>query len=433
MSTWLTDARSSPAAAANLIDDRNALAAWYRRNRERSAQLFALVDPQAYYSRPIALRHPFAFYEGHLPAFSFLVLNERALGEEPVDAKLLKLFERGIDPSSISSAQAHERADWPSREEIEAFGRRCDERVYDALARATLCDDTIPRLVRGQAVFTLLEHEQMHHETLAYIIHRLPIDLKGRIEQTHHDGAPPQNDFVEVPPGTATLGAQPEDVRFGWDNEFRSRSVRVDRFKVQRYPVTNGDYLTFVRSGAPLPPFWVERDGELLLRGAFEELPLPLSWAVYVTNEQAREYAAWKGHRLMTEAEYHRAAYGAPDGQERAHPWGDEPPTPLHGNFGFERFDAQPVDAHPAGASAWGIHDLVGNGWEWTSSVFAPFEGFEPMASYPQYSADFFDGKHFVLKGASPVTAPELIRRTFRNWFYADYPYMYAKFRTVSA
>ena len=133
--------------------------------------------------------------------------------------------------------------------------------------------------------------------------------------------------------------------------------------------------------------------------------------------------------RLATEAEYHRAAFGTPQGPERAFPWGEETPAAVHGNFGFQRYDPEPVDAHPAGASAWGVHDLIGNGWEWTSTPFAPFAGFEPMASYPQYSADFFDGKHFVMKGASPVTATELIRRSFRNWFYADYPYMYAKFR----
>ncbi|MFN2450354.1 MAG: SUMF1/EgtB/PvdO family nonheme iron enzyme, partial [Candidatus Baltobacteraceae bacterium] len=140
-------------------------------------------------------------------------------------------------------------------------------------------------------------------------------------------------------------------------------------------------------------------------------------------------YASWKRCRLMTEAEYHRAAFAAPSGAERPFPWGSLPPDAMHGNFGFERFDPQPVDASPAGASAWGVRDLIGNGWEWTSTAFTPFEGFEPMASYPQYSSDFFDGRHFVMKGASPVTAKELIRRSFRNWFYADYPYMYAKFR----
>ena len=89
---------------------------------------------------------------------------------------------------------------------------------------------------------------------------------------------------------------------------------------------------------------------------------------------------------------------------------GSDEPRPEHGNFDFQRFDPEPVDAHPAGASAWGVRDLIGNGWEWTATPFGPLPGFAPMASYPQYSTDFFDGKHFVVKGASARTAA--LRRT---------------------
>jgi iron(II)-dependent oxidoreductase len=408
---------------------RAALAEWYGRNRERSARIFALIDPQAYYSRPIALRHPFAFYEGHLPAFSFQVLNERALGQPAIDPVLEKLFERGIDPADLDAAGGLAREEWPSKEAIETFGRACDDRVYEALTNANLIDEANPRLRRGESVFTILEHEQMHHETLIYIVHQIPPDLKGRVAQEHHDTAAPPNEFVSVAAGTAVLGASREAVLFGWDNEFAAGEAAVPAFSVQRYPVTNGEYLRFVNEGGPVPPFWIEIEGEFFLRGAFETLPLPLSWPVYATHEQATAYAQWNGARLMTEAEYDRAAYGTPWGADRPYPWGAELPEPQHGNFDFERFDPEPVGMHEAGVSAWGIHDLVGNGWEWTSSVFAPFPGFEPMASYPQYSADFFDGKHFVMKGASPVTARELVRRTFRNWFYGNYPYMYAKFR----
>jgi formylglycine-generating enzyme required for sulfatase activity len=153
---------------------------------------------------------------------------------------------------------------------------------------------------------------------------------------------------------------------------------------------------------------------------------------VYVTNAQAKAYAAWKGARLPTEAEYHRAAFGAPGGEERAFPWGDEAPSARFGNFDFKRFDPEPVGTNPAGTSAWGVADLVGNGWEWTSTPFAPFAGFEAMASYPPYSADFFDDEHFVMKGASPVTSRNHVRRSLRNWYRAEYPYVYATFRTVS-
>lgn len=411
--------------------DRSVLIDWYRRNRERSAQLFALIDESAFLARPIPLRHPFIFYEGHLPAFSFLTLNERALGQTPIDPRYEKLFERGIDPGSADAARAHERSDWPTRAQVEAFARECDERVVDALQHATLVDPTVPRLERGQSAYTILEHEPMHHETLTYIIHQLDYAAKGRIAQDHHDHAPVPNPLLEVAAGVAHLGADPDQLAFGWDNEFGPLDVDVERFAMMRYPVTNGDWLRFVHDGGPVPVFWVERDGEFVLRGVFEELPLPKSWPVYVSHDLAQAYADWAGMRLPSEAQFHRAAYGTPDGADRVYPWGDAPPDAMRGNFDFERFDPEPVNAHPAGASAWEIEDLVGNGWEWTSSVFGPFPGFEPMASYPNYSADFFDGKHFVMKGASPVTARELIRPSFRNWFYSDYPYMYAKFRCV--
>ncbi len=412
--------------------DRQALSHRYRRNREVSAQVFALIDPAGFAQRPIPLRHPFIFYEGHLPAFSFLTINHRALREPHIDERLERLFERGIDPASEQAAQQLARDDWPSREVVQAFGRACDERVLAALATAQLDNADVPQLAGGQAVFAVLEHEPMHHETLLYIIHQLDPAHKAPITQHHRDGAQPANDLVDVDAGMATLGAARNEIAFGWDNEFERDTRHVPAFAMQRFPVTNGAFLRFVEDGGTPPPFWLERDGEWRLRGVFEELPLPKSWPVYASHDLAQAYAQWAGLRLPSEAQFHRAAYATPAGTERPHPWGDEAPSYRHGNFGMVRFDPEPVDAHPAGASAWGIADLVGNGWEWTSSVFAPFRGFEPMASYPQYSADFFDGKHYVMKGASPVTAVELIRRSFRNWFYAGYPYMYAKFRCVA-
>jgi formylglycine-generating enzyme required for sulfatase activity len=163
----------------------------------------------------------------------------------------------------------------------------------------------------------------------------------------------------------------------------------------------------------------------------FELIPLPASWPVYVSQAEASAYARWKRRRLPTEAEFHRAAFGTPSGTERVYPWGDSAPDPTRGNFDFASWEPVPVGARPAGASAWGVHDLVGNGWEWTSTVFGPFEGFAPMATYPEYSADFFDGHHYVMKGGSAATAGELLRRSFRNWFRPNYPYVYATFRTV--
>jgi formylglycine-generating enzyme required for sulfatase activity len=413
--------------------DRSNLLEWYRRNRERTVRLFALVSDEAFYDRPIPLRHPFAFYEGHVPAFSYLTLNVRALGEPAIDPAFEKLFERGIDPGSLDEARRHERADWPDRQAVAAFAAECDRRVLRALALAPIEDPNAPRLVRGQSAYTILEHEAMHQETTTYLIHRLDERRKVRVPQQHRDHAPVANELRAIDAGVATLGADPDEIPFGWDNEFGRAEVDVPAFGIATYPVTNGDWLRFLAAGGPVPHFWKEGDQGWLLRLLSETIALPLSWPVYVTHSQAEAYARWAGMRLPSEAEYHRAAFGTRSGEERAFPWGSEAPAARHGNFNFERFDPEPVDAHPDGTSAWGVADLVGNGWEWTATEFAPLPGFSPMASYPQYSADFFDGLHYVIKGASPVTPRELIRRSFRNWFFGDYPYMYAKFRCVTA
>src|SRR4030095_1587102 len=113
--------------------NRDALASWYRRNRRRSQQLFDVIRPEAYYSRPISLRHPIVFYEGHLPAFSLNTLVKKALGRSGVDGRLARLFARGIDPEDDAAASGSQRAEWPSSDEVRRFADRCDALVLDAL------------------------------------------------------------------------------------------------------------------------------------------------------------------------------------------------------------------------------------------------------------------------------------------------------------
>lgn len=419
--------------------------------RQRTRALFDLIDPDAYYAQPIALRHPIVFYDGHLSAFAINTLIKRTLHRSGIDAGFERLFARGIDPDSHASAPAGNNR-WPPRDAVRAYS---DE--ADALIARTLTEDFDhagdPLLDRAEAAFTVIEHELMHQETLLYIVHRLPYDLKKRPRGYAPDsgarGIEPHT--LHIPRGEVTLGADRKKIPFGWDNEFPEQQRFVDAFALDATPVTNGEFLEFVdaggyerstlwdddarqwlaTSGTKHPPFWEqERSGEWFCRGMFDRLPLPLDWPVYVTYAEASAYARWRSARLPTEAEFHRAAYGSPEG-ERKHPWGEDDPAPQLGNFGFTSWDPRPVGCFPAGASAWGVHELVGNGWEWTSSLFAPFPGFRPMASYPEYSVDFFDGEHYVMKGASPATDTSFIRRSFRNWFRPTYPYMYAKFRCV--
>jgi gamma-glutamyl hercynylcysteine S-oxide synthase len=439
MSGRNTGAAPRPPAVSSVLDR-------WRAARVGTWRFFdETVAPGAYEARPIALRHPFVFYEGHLAAFAVIKLLREALGRPPLDAALETLFERGIDPPAEGGAPP--AAAWPRRETVTAYVRRADAAVGEALASGA-CE------AHGNAVFTVLEHELMHQETLRYMLHRLPYEMKRAPAGTRPPetgGVAPRAEGVRIPAGVATLGAAPGEIPFGWDNEFPKTCTFVPAFTIDRTPVTNADFLAFVESGgysdASLwepadrewlarqglthPPFWRREDRNWLWVGQFDLVPLPPAWPVWVSHAEASAYARWTRRRLPSEAEYHRAAFGSPDGSERAFPWGDAAPAAARGNSGGDRDDPVPVGSRPAGASAWGVHELVGNGWEWTSSPFAPFEGFTPMPTYPPYSTDFFDGRHFVLKGASPATPDGLVRRTFRNWFQGRYPYVYAKFRCV--
>jgi ergothioneine biosynthesis protein EgtB len=442
---------SAPAAPAV---DRRALADWFRRTRARSKQIFDFASPDAFLSRPIPLRHPIVFYEGHLPVFSFNTIIRKALGRRGINAEFETLFARGIDPEDEAAAARRGIATWPARQAIADYAHAADRAVSDAIESAEIVRDDQPLLDRAQAVYASIEHEVMHQETLLYILHRLPFDQKRRPGDptTVAGGEPPAPATVSIPAGCATLGARRDEVAFGWDNEFAAFQVSVPAFCIDVYDVTNRDYLEFVDAGGYDTPdwwtregwqwrvehdvrhplFWERHDGRRYWRGLFDLIPLPPAWPVYVSHAEASAYARWQGKRLPTEAEFHRAAFGTPSGAERPFPWGAEAPdAAIHGNFDFASWDPVPVGSYPKGASAWGVHDLVGNGWEWTSSVFAPFAGFAPLPSYPEYSADFFDNQHYVIKGASPATSRELVRRSFRNWFRAQYPYVYATFRLV--
>jgi iron(II)-dependent oxidoreductase len=434
--------------------NRDAALDWYRRNRRRSTDMFNLIAPECYHARPIALRNPIVFYEGHLPGFSVNTLIKKGLGRPGVDERLEAIFARGIDPEDEASAAPRGGVSaWPEREEVRRFARACDALVEGAIAYEDVERPGVPVLDGAEGVYTVLEHEAMHQETLLYMWHRLPLAQKRRPDgyQPRTAGTPPGAHTVIVPGGEATIGADRRTAAFGWDNEFDQHRVHVPAFEIDVHDVTNAAYLEFVEGGGYQEPrwwgpadwawrtsqgvehpvFWERLEGTWHWRGQFDLVPLPPAWPVHVSHAEAAAYARWKGRRLMTEAEFHRAAYGTASTGERWHPWGDAPADPTRGCFGLTSWDPVPAGTHPAGASAWGIHDLTGNGWEWTSTVFGPFEGFRAMPSYPEYSSEFFDGQHYVLKGASPVTPVELIRPSFRNWFRPNYPYVYATFRCV--
>jgi iron(II)-dependent oxidoreductase len=422
-----------------------------RAARAQSEELFNIVRPSALYDRPVPERHRIIFYLGHLEAFDWNLLRE-PLGLSSFDADFDKLFAFGIDPVE-GGLPTDQPKDWPSAERVQEYNARLREQLDTAIRSAAAKDPALSCLERGRLLEVAIEHRLMHTETLCYMLHQLAIDRKFAQPMAEPPAAQARGlQCVEIPDGTATLGlARSEDGPFGWDNEFEENRVEVPAFGIDAYNVTNEEYLRFVRDGGyerrnlwtdsgwdwitsqkhSCPSFWISNGNSWLYRTMFAEISLPLDWPVYVSHDEATAYARWIGKELPSEAEWHRAAYGTRSGSERAYPWGAEAPDARHGNFDFARWDPVPAGSYPEGVSDFGVADLVGNGWEWTRTPFAPFSGFQPFSFYPGYSANFFDGKHFVMKGGSPRTAACMLRRSFRNWFQPHYPYVYATFRCV--
>jgi iron(II)-dependent oxidoreductase len=437
--------------------------------RHRTDDLFAVVKPDFLYERPIAERHRIIFYIGHLEAFDWNLFHERVFGLQSFHPEYDRLFAFGIDPVG-GGLPTDQPSDWPKISAVRDYVRKI-RAVLDVKLQDALTDSHLP-MSDGFSLSALLdvaiEHRLMHAETLAYMLHQLPLDRKVRRSESLPRVTPPMDHgSVEIPAGTVTLGLSRESGLFGWDNEFEAHTVNVPAFAMDRYKVTNQQYLEFISAGGyetrafwddgkhnegknnnnedwswkstqgiSHPAFWKRKDNgkdeQWLYRTMFEEIPLPLDWPVYVSQAEAKAYARWAGKSLPTEAEWQRAAYATPHGDEQAYPWGEQAPDTAFGNFDFARWSPVPVQAFPQGRSAFGVHGMLGNGWEWTSTEFAPFPHFEPFPFYRGYSADFFDGKHFVLKGGSARTAACMLRRTFRNWFQAHYQFAYTGFRCVS-
>ena len=420
--------------------------------RSNTDALFKILQADSFYERPIPERHRIVFYLGHLEAFDWNLFRGQNPSLASFAPELDKLFAFGIDPVGGGLPTDGPEA-WPRVESVREYNQRIREEIDTALRRERFTESGT-----GASMETLchvaIEHRLMHAETLAYMFHQLPLERKVRQAQRDVTGRFSPNGMIEIPSGKTTLGIpRGEAYRFGWDNEFKGFEVEVPAFQIEKYMVTNGEFLTFLEAGGYYnpslwsaedwawkesrhiqhPAFWRRDEEEWLCRGMFEEMPLPLEWPVYVSHAEASAYARWAGKSLPTEAQWHRAAYGTPAGRERDFPWGAEAPNHRLGNFDFLRWDPAPVNAFSGNSSAWGVVGQLGNGWEWTSSKFAPFDGFQAFPFYPGYSAAFFDGKHYVMKGGSARTAAPLLRRSFRNWFQPHYQYVYAGFRCVSS
>jgi len=181
------------------------------------------------------------------------------------------------------------------------------------------------------------------------------------------------DDMVEIPAAPFTMGSNT-----GPADERPEHRVSLPAFRIDRFPVTNAQFAEFLNAAGSFnargerlfdfddPDARVHRVGDKWVAdGGYERHPvIEASWA------GARDYCAWRGKRLPTEAEWEKAARGT-DG--RKYPWGSAAPDRARARFAAGWNETAPVDGFPAGASPYGVQDLAGNAWEWVSSAYRPY------------------------------------------------------------
>jgi iron(II)-dependent oxidoreductase len=322
------------------------------------------------------------------------------------------------------------------------------ERTFRVLDTIEL-DPADPLLANGLVYGMVIQHEHQHVETM---LATLQLRREGAYELPPATppprGEPPAQSEVLIDGGPFVMGTDHEP--WAYDNERPAHEVEVAAFWIETAPMTNAAYLEFVAAGGygergvwseagwawrdeaglAHPEFWErEEDGawSRLRFGRREPLP-PDEPVQHVCWHEAEAYARWAGKRLPTEAEWEKAASWSPEGRKRRHPWGDAAPTPELANLGGTLLGPAPAGAYPAGASAHGCRQLIGDVWEWTASNFLPYPGFAAFP-YREYSEVFFGSDFKVLRGGSWATHPVAVRSTFRNWDLPIRRQIFAGFR----
>ena len=286
-------------------------------------------------------------------------------------------------------------------DELRSYMSEVRERTLDVLDRIDL--DTDAALLRDGFVYELiLAHEHQHNETMLQLLQM--VDSYEPAERDPEPAAEAVSDgpeMVEVDGGEHEIGAGPDG--FAYDNERPRHVVELAPFEIDRTPVTNAAYARFVEETAADPPLYWERDGE----GGWSRTTMgetravdPTQPVVHVDYEAAAGFAAWAGKRLPTELEWEAAAGGADAGRA---------------NLDHLAFGTAPAGAYGDAAADSGAVQMLGDVWEWTSSDFAGYPGFEAFP-YDEYSKAFFGPEHKVLRGGSWATRRQVIRTTFRNW-----------------
>jgi len=428
-------------------DPRASIAALLTEARDRTLLLVEGLSDEDLHRQHSPLMSPILWDLGHIAHFEELWLTQNLDG--PIEFS---------EMPGIYNPFEHPRAEraklpLPALEAMRLKLGEIRERVMDRLARVDL-DDPNPLIAGGYVYHMVLQHEYQHNETILQTLqlklgepYHPPVRRPLPEIVVDQSGLP---DMIEIAGGEYTNGTN--DRTAAYDNERPRHSLTLPAFRIDRTPVTNGQYLEFINadgyrdprfwsdagrkwlaeSGASAPAYW-QRDGDAWLVRTMDLIRTvdPRRPVCHVSYHEAEAFAKWAGKRLPTEAEWEIAASWSGHTGALLYPWGDEAPTFAHANVDQLSFDTAVADAFPGNVSPSGCYGMIGDVWEWTSSDFLGYPGFESFP-YPEYSEAFFGNEYKVLRGGSWATRPGAIRNTFRNWDYPIRRQIFSGFRCAA-
>ena len=418
--------------------------------RRRTLSLVEDLDDEQMIGPRLEIVNPLRWEIGHVAWFQEYWVLRHLRGREPILANGDALYD--------SAKVAHDTR-WdlplPTKAETIAYMTRVIDEISRQFSESGFDDG------RGSDASYFLAlalfHEDMHGEAITYTRQTLARPAP-RITNAEAGDIENQTSFENIEgdalvPGGLFIAGNTSEHGFVFDNEQQPFEVWVEPFRISRTATTNGEFARFVEDGgyqrrelwseegwtwrentrATHPVYWSLYDDRAWWRRNFDQV-VPLEEhhpVLHVNWYEADAYCRWSDRRLPTEFEWEMAASSEPDSsRKRRFPWGDEDPTPAGANLDSRKLGTTDVRALPAGDSAYGCRQMIGNVWEWTASDFTPYPGFV-AGPYKEYSEPWF-GNHKVLRGGCWATRSRLISNTYRNFYKPDRRDVWAGFRTCA-
>ncbi len=416
---------------------------------DRYEQLFEVLScDQAWYVKPIPLRHPLIFYYGHTASFFINKLLLAGLVQARINPHFESIFAVGVDEMSWDDLN-EEHYDWPCIADVQAYRDQVRQTV-DRVIRMTPLSPPIGWEHPWWTILMGIEHERIHLETSSVLIrqHALEYVQPHTAWPSCRDSGPaPANQLIDVPAGPLTLGKARHAAVYGWDNEYGQREVKLEAFQAAQMLVSNQEFLAFVEAGgytdaqwwsdegwdwrtfadAEHPTFWRQQGDDWQLRLMCEQVAMPWDWPAEVNCHEAEAFCRWQAVqtglpiRLPSEDEWYRLY----DLSSVAEP---SPDHAVSANLHLDHF-ASPCPVYRFAQGD--FYDLSGNVWQWTQTPIYPFEGFAVHPYYDDFTTPTFDDRHNLIKGGSWISCGNESLRTARYAFRCHF-FQHAGFRYVA-